>query len=114
MACAVGFYLAFQIAAFMNDLANQGLSDRVLVMTQSEFGRRVNENGSLGTDHGTAAPMFFVGDPVVGGDKVTGKLLDEIRGDKIKVFKKKRRKGYKRLRGHRQELMRVEIQKIQA
>ena len=53
-----------------------------------------------------------VGDPVVGGAKVTGKLVDEIRGDKVLVFKKKRRKGYKRLRGHRQELMRVEIQKI--
>ena len=55
-----------------------------------------------------------VGDPVVGGAKVTGKLLDEIRGPKVTVFKKKRRKGYKRLRGHRQELMRVEIEKIQA
>ena len=55
-----------------------------------------------------------VGDPVVGGAKVTAKLLDEIRGPKIIVFKKKRRKGYKRLRGHRQEMMRVEIQKIQA
>lgn len=54
-----------------------------------------------------------VGDPVVGGAKVTGKLLDEIRGPKIKVFKKKRRKGYKRLRGHRQEMLRVEIEKIQ-
>ncbi len=55
-----------------------------------------------------------VGDPVIGGAKVTGKLLDEIRGQKVMVFKKKRRKGYKRTRGHRQELMRVEIQKIQA
>jgi large subunit ribosomal protein L21 len=55
-----------------------------------------------------------VGDPVVGGAQVTGKLLDEIRGPKIIVFKKKRRKGYKRLRGHRQEMMRVEIQKIEA
>ena len=55
-----------------------------------------------------------VGDPVVGGAKVTGKLLDEVRGDKVLVFKKKRRKGYKRLRGHRQELMRVAIEKIQA
>ncbi|MFQ5351164.1 MAG: 50S ribosomal protein L21 [Thermoanaerobaculia bacterium] len=55
-----------------------------------------------------------VGDPVVGGAKVTGKLLDEIRGQKIVVFKKKRRKGYKVRRGHRQELMRVEIQKITA
>ena len=55
-----------------------------------------------------------VGDPVIGGAKVTGKLLDEIRGPKVMVFKKKRRKGYKRRRGHRQELLRVEIQKIQA
>ncbi len=55
-----------------------------------------------------------VGDPVVGGAKVTGKLLDEVRGPKVLVFKKKRRKGYKRLRGHRQELLRVRIQKIEA
>ena len=45
---------------------------------------------------------------------VTATVLCHGRGDKIKVFKKKRRKGYKRLRGHRQELMRVEIQKIKA
>jgi uncharacterized protein (DUF1501 family) len=38
-----------------------GQQDRVLVMTFSEFGRRVAENASLGTDHGAAAPMFFVG-----------------------------------------------------
>ncbi|MCA9728437.1 MAG: DUF1501 domain-containing protein, partial [Candidatus Eisenbacteria bacterium] len=55
------------VAAFLNDLRNQGLSQRVLVLTQSEFGRRVSENGSLGTDHGTAAPMLAVGDPVAGG-----------------------------------------------
>ncbi len=55
-----------------------------------------------------------VGDPVVGGATVTGKLLDEIRGPKLKVFKKKRRKGYKVKRGHRQDMLRVEIQKIEA
>jgi large subunit ribosomal protein L21 len=55
-----------------------------------------------------------VGDPVVGGATVTGKLLDEIRGPKLTVFKKKRRKGYKVKRGHRQDLLRVEIQKIEA
>ena len=38
-----------------------GQQDRVLVMTFSEFGRRVAENASLGTDHGAAAPMFFAG-----------------------------------------------------
>ena len=55
------------LAAFMQDLQGHGLSDRVLVMTWSEFGRRVNENGSAGTDHGTAAPMFLLGAPVKGG-----------------------------------------------
>ncbi len=53
--------LSDAIAAFQQDLSAQGSADRVLMMTFSEFGRRVKENGSLGTDHGTAAPMFFVG-----------------------------------------------------
>jgi len=55
------------LAAFMQDLQGHGLGDKVLVMTWSEFGRRVNENGSAGTDHGTAAPMFLLGTPVKGG-----------------------------------------------
>ena len=55
------------LAAFMQDMNGHGLGDQVLVMTWSEFGRRVNENGSAGTDHGTAAPMFLLGAPVKGG-----------------------------------------------
>mgnify|MGYP001216249255 CR=1 FL=1 len=55
------------LAAFMQDLAGHGFADRVLVMTWSEFGRRVGENGSAGTDHGTAAPMFLLGSAVKGG-----------------------------------------------
>lgn len=55
------------VAAFLADMQNQGLLDRVLVMTMSEFGRRVEENGGYGTDHGTAAPMFLAGGPVIGG-----------------------------------------------
>jgi len=55
------------LSAFMEDLQGHGLGDRVLVMTWSEFGRRVKENGSAGTDHGTAAPMFLLGTPVKGG-----------------------------------------------
>src|ERR1700716_810551 len=51
------------LTAFMQDLQGHGLGDRVLVMTWSEFGRRVKENGSAGTDHGTAAPMFLLGAP---------------------------------------------------
>lgn len=56
--------LATGLAAFYNDLAAHGKADNVVVMTWSEFGRRVEENGSLGTDHGTAAPMFILGHAV--------------------------------------------------
>jgi uncharacterized protein (DUF1501 family) len=49
------------LAAFVKDLKAQKNFDRVAVMTFSEFGRRVAENGSGGTDHGTAAPMFLLG-----------------------------------------------------
>ncbi|MBI3411086.1 MAG: DUF1501 domain-containing protein [Planctomycetes bacterium] len=49
------------ISAFYRDLAARGHRDRILIMTFSEFGRRARENGSRGTDHGSAAPMFLVG-----------------------------------------------------
>jgi uncharacterized protein (DUF1501 family) len=55
------------LTAFYQDLDAQGLRDRVAVMVFSEFGRRVKENGSGGTDHGTAAPMFVIGGKVKGG-----------------------------------------------
>lgn len=55
------------LAAFRAALIAAGLWDRVLVMTYSEFGRRVAENGSRGTDHGTAAPHFVLGGQVKGG-----------------------------------------------
>ena len=49
------------VSAFYNDLKAHGKGDNVVIMTWSEFGRRVDENGSLGTDHGTAAPLFVLG-----------------------------------------------------
>lgn len=52
------------VAAFQKDLEQQGNADRVLTLTFSEFGRRVAENASGGTDHGTAAPMFIIGDAI--------------------------------------------------
>ena len=55
------------IAAFYTDLTAHGLDNRVLTMTFSEFGRRVAENGSRGTDHGSAAPLFVIGGGVKGG-----------------------------------------------
>jgi uncharacterized protein (DUF1501 family) len=55
------------VAAFAADLKQQGNFDRVLMITFSEFGRRVQENANGGTDHGTAAPMFVFGGAVKAG-----------------------------------------------
>lgn len=55
------------LKAFWDDLAAHGAADNVMVMTWSEFGRRVGENGSNGTDHGSAAPMFLLGNGLKGG-----------------------------------------------
>jgi uncharacterized protein (DUF1501 family) len=59
--------LGDSLKAFVDDLKAQGNLQRVLVMTFSEFGRRVNENANGGTDHGAAAPMFIVGNKVKAG-----------------------------------------------
>ncbi|GHO67132.1 hypothetical protein KSC_060240 [Ktedonobacter sp. SOSP1-52] len=56
--------LAEGLSAFYSDLQAHGRADDVVVMTWSEFGRRVEENGSQGTDHGTAAPLFILGNAV--------------------------------------------------
>jgi uncharacterized protein (DUF1501 family) len=58
------------VKAFTDDLTAMGEFQRVTMMTFSEFGRRVTENGSRGTDHGAAAPMF-----IIGGDKVRNGLV---------------------------------------
>jgi uncharacterized protein (DUF1501 family) len=55
------------LSAFVADLKEQGNFDRVLLMTFSEFGRRVAENANGGTDHGAAAPMFVLGGAVKPG-----------------------------------------------
>jgi uncharacterized protein (DUF1501 family) len=59
--------LADSLAAFQADLEGQGLAEQVVTMSFSEFGRRVKENGSQGTDHGAAGPMFVLGKGVSGG-----------------------------------------------
>lgn len=55
------------VKLFHDDLTEHGLADDVLMMQWSEFGRRPGENASFGTDHGTAAPIFVIGNPVRGG-----------------------------------------------
>jgi uncharacterized protein (DUF1501 family) len=59
--------LGSALNAFYKDLKAQGNTQRVLTMCFSEFGRRVKQNASGGTDHGTAAPMYLVGDMVKPG-----------------------------------------------
>lgn len=56
--------LGSSLQAFLDDLEKSGDGDRVLVLAFSEFGRRLGENASAGTDHGTAAPVFLLGRPL--------------------------------------------------
>jgi len=60
-------YVSDHIAGFMRDMERLGRADDVTLMAFSEFGRRVNENANLGTDHGTAGPVFVAGSRVRGG-----------------------------------------------
>jgi len=60
-------YVSDAVFGFVRDIERIGRADDVVLMAFSEFGRRVPENTSLGTDHGTAGPMFIAGKPVKGG-----------------------------------------------
>lgn len=64
--------------AFMQDLTQQGNQDRVLLMSFSEFGRRVRQNASQGTDHGTAGPVFLAGGSVKTGVIGSHPKLDDL------------------------------------
>ncbi len=55
------------LKAFCQDLDRLGRTDDMIIMTFSEFGRRARQNGSNGTDHGTAEPMFVIGGKIKGG-----------------------------------------------
>ena len=70
------------IDRFATDVAATGKAGDYLLMTFSEFGRRVEEDGSAGTDHGTAAPMFVVGDAVAGGLYGEQPSLTQLDGNK--------------------------------
>jgi uncharacterized protein (DUF1501 family) len=62
------------LLAFQRDLEARGLADRVLTLVWSEFGRRAQENGSSGTDHGAAGTAFLI------GTKAAGKMVGEFPG----------------------------------
>lgn len=81
--------LADSVKAFLDDLRALGIAERVAGMTFSEFGRRVQENASRGTDHGTAAPLFVFGGQVLGG-RIHGHDPDlanlDLRGDLLMQY----------------------------
>jgi uncharacterized protein (DUF1501 family) len=76
--------LSTGVDAFYRDLEAQGNADRVIVLAFSEFGRRVAENGSAGTDHGTAAPMFVFGKRIKPGIHGTLPSLTELTDGDLK------------------------------
>ena len=70
--------LSEAVDAFLQDITDDGRQEDVMIMTFSEFGRRVGQNGSFGTDHGTAAPLFLLGDGVNGGLYGSAPVLDDL------------------------------------
>ena len=77
-------YVSDAVSGFTKDLQRIGRADDVVVLVFSEFGRRVPENTSLGTDHGTANHMYVIGKPVKGGHYGTPSKLDALdEGDNL-------------------------------
>lgn len=74
------------LKAFQSDLEAQGLDDKVLTVTFSEFGRRAAQNGGLGTDHGTYAPMFIMGSGVEPGIMGANPNLNNLTGNNISTL----------------------------
>lgn len=76
---------------------------------EGEEGKKVSFEKVLLIDTGN---KIAVGDPIVQGASVAAKIVAHVKGDKVLVFKKKRRKGYKKLNGHRQYLTQIQIETI--
>lgn len=77
--------LATDLKAFYDDTVDLGIADKVLILTFSEFGRRVAQNGGNGTDHGEASVLFAIGDAVVGGVYGTVPALNDLNKGNLKV-----------------------------
>ncbi len=91
-----------QLAVKENDVV---AVDRI----DAEKGQTVTIKEVLAVGSGTG---MKIGKPLVENAEVKAEVLDHVRGDKIVVFKRKRRKGYKRKQGHRQELTKIRISSI--
>ena len=75
----------------------------------AEEGSKVNFDKVLLVDNGG---QIKVGVPTVSGANVSATVLNHLKGEKVLVFKKKRRKGYQKMNGHRQYLTRIQIEEI--
>ena len=78
-------YLGDAIRGFLEDMGRIGRADDVVVMAFTEFGRRVQENASRGTDHGTATPMYAFGRPVRGNLYVRFPSLTELDAGNLRM-----------------------------
>ena len=89
------------------------VGQRVFVhrMNEAERGSNVEFDSVLLVDKDG---IVTVGTPTVSGAKVKAEVISHLRGDKVLVFKKKRRKGYRKLNGHRQDLTEIVIKEITA
>ena len=89
------------------------VGQRVFVhrMNEAERGSNVEFDSVLLVDKDG---VVTVGTPTVSGAKVKAEVISHLRGDKVLVFKKKRRKGYRKLNGHRQDLTEIVIKEITA
>ena len=76
---------------------------------EGEPGTKLEFSEILLVDHDGS---ISVGNPFVEGGKITGKILEHARGDKVIVFKKKRRKGFQKETGHRQDFSKILIENI--
>ncbi|HKA13137.1 MAG TPA: DUF1501 domain-containing protein [Candidatus Dormibacteraeota bacterium] len=74
-------FLDESISGFYAELAQHGMASKVLLATWSEFGRRPGENVTGGTDHGSAAPLLLIGDPIRGGRYGREPDLGRLDGD---------------------------------
>jgi uncharacterized protein (DUF1501 family) len=76
--------VAQNLAGWQERLERAGLGDRVVTVVYSEFGRRAEENASAGTDHGSAAPLFVLGQGLNGGFHGAAPSLDDLDGGNLK------------------------------
>lgn len=76
---------------------------------EGEIGTQISFDKVLLVDNDS---KISVGTPMVSNAKVEAKILNHVKGDKVLVFKKKRRKGYQKMNGHRQQFTQIQVENI--